>query len=212
MWTVEIRVGVVHEHANVDFFTPEDRPYGLTYGQWTAKWWQWALSIPKNINPLIDEVGSFSNVGQSGPVWFLAGTLGENKLPRRSCTVHSSKAMLFPVINYEADLVQNPELVDENDLIRHVTQDMDDITVKVAVIDGEKTRAFRVKSDPEIFPVTLEADNPIDLPNGTFNVAADGYWVFLKPLGCGDHKIYFHGACSGGTRNSQAQYNISVIV
>ena len=114
----------------IEFFTPRDTPYGLTYGQWTVKWWQWALSIPKKNNPLLDDIGCFADVGQNGPVWFIAGTLGENKLPRRACTIPSSKAVLFPVINYETDVIQDPELVDEIDLVEHVSQDMDDIITK----------------------------------------------------------------------------------
>jgi hypothetical protein len=197
--------------SKIEFFTPRDTPYGLTYGQWTVKWWHWALSIPKKNNPLLDDIGCFADVGQNGPVWFIAGTFGENKLPRRVCTVPSSKAVLFPVINYEADVIQDPELVDEIDLIEHVSQDMDDIITKEAVIDGKNVSVFRVKSDPPVFPVTLGIDNPISLPSGIINVAADGYWVFLKPLNCGEHQIYFHGACSGGTRNSKAKYKLMVV-
>jgi hypothetical protein len=195
----------------VECFTPKDRPYGLTYGEWTAKWWQWALSLPKQVNPVLDDNGRFAHVGQNGPVWFIAGTFGENKLPRRTCTIPFNKAVLFPVINYEANVIQDPELVDETDLIRHVSQDMDDIITKEATIDGAITNVYRIKSDPLVFPLTLGVDNPLGLPTGTINVAADGYWVFLKPLNCGEHQIYFHGACSGGTRNSKAEYNLRIV-
>jgi hypothetical protein len=32
----------------------------------------------------------------------------------------------------------------------------------------------------------------------------------LKPLFQGKHHIYFHGACSGGTRNASAEYHLVV--
>src|SRR5947209_6336709 len=35
--------GVVHP--------PCSKPYGLTYGEWSAKWWQWVYSIPVGTNP-----------------------------------------------------------------------------------------------------------------------------------------------------------------
>ena len=35
-------------------FSVESEPYDLSYQKWTARWWQWALSIPKNANPLTD--------------------------------------------------------------------------------------------------------------------------------------------------------------
>ena len=29
-------------------FPANSKPYGLTYGDWTAKWWQWGYSVPKD--------------------------------------------------------------------------------------------------------------------------------------------------------------------
>ena len=45
--------------------------HGKTYGEWTAAWWQWALSIPAERNPFfpLDPTGEFCGEGQSGPVW-----------------------------------------------------------------------------------------------------------------------------------------------
>ena len=49
-------------------------PFNLTYADWTAKWWQWAYSIPQNIHPAYDDTGKFCKVGQKEPVWFFPGT------------------------------------------------------------------------------------------------------------------------------------------
>src|SRR6478609_9348552 len=57
-------------------FPLNSKPYGSTYGEWTAKWWQWALSIPKDINPGGDTSGKYCALKQSGPVWYLSGTFG----------------------------------------------------------------------------------------------------------------------------------------
>jgi hypothetical protein len=46
-------------------FSTDSKPYGLTYGEWTAKWWQWAYSIPKNVNPSYDDSGRYCSEGQS---------------------------------------------------------------------------------------------------------------------------------------------------
>jgi hypothetical protein len=194
----------------VDFFTPEDKPYGLTYGKWTVKWWQWAHSSPKAINPLLDDTGVNASLNQIGPVWFLAGTFGENKIPRRSCTIPQNKAILFPVINYEMNELENPNIKAGPDLVRHVMEDIDDITVKEATIDGQVVPIYRIASDPTIFSLNINYDNCIGVSGGTTEAAADGYWVFLKPLRQGRHHIYFHGACSGGTRNASAEYHLFV--
>src|SRR4030081_3634226 len=77
----------------------------MTYGQWSARWSQWALAIPKGTNPLLDTTGAKCAVGQGGPVWFLAGTFGSGSVSR-SCTVPAGKALFFPVVN--AFYVQEP--------------------------------------------------------------------------------------------------------
>ena len=49
-------------------FPADSKPYGLTYDEWTAKWWQWGYSIPKDINPAYDDTGKNCAQKQNGPV------------------------------------------------------------------------------------------------------------------------------------------------
>src|SRR5882672_9250621 len=66
--------------ANVGVFQVNSKPYyGKTYGQWVVAYWQWAMSIPIANNPWAnDPTGAYAAIGQSGPVWFLGGTLGDS--------------------------------------------------------------------------------------------------------------------------------------
>ena len=59
-----------------------------------ASWWQWVLSIPVDENPLLDTTGEKCMVGQSGGVWYLAGTFGAPTVTR-DCTVPAGTAFLF---------------------------------------------------------------------------------------------------------------------
>jgi hypothetical protein len=43
--------------------------YGASYGEWSARWWQWILSIPAETNPNFE--GDCAQ-GQYDRVWFLA--------------------------------------------------------------------------------------------------------------------------------------------
>jgi hypothetical protein len=79
--TIGISISIVrYSHAelistnNTQVFSTDSKPYGLTYGEWTAKWWQWAYSIPKNVNHSYDDSGRCCSEGQSGPVWFLTSS------------------------------------------------------------------------------------------------------------------------------------------
>ncbi len=74
-------------------------PYAITYGEWTAKWWQWAYSIPKDVHPAYDDSGKYCSQDQGGPVWFLAGSY---KHPaERYCTIPAGKSILLPILNPE---------------------------------------------------------------------------------------------------------------
>jgi hypothetical protein len=194
-----------------EYFNSKDKPYGLSFGEWTVKWWRWIISVPIERNPALDNNGHNSGVNQTGPVWFLTGTFGENKMPTRNCIVPSDKACLFPVINYEINQLEDSSLDSDEAMINHVVQDINDIVKKEVIVDGKNFPAYRVQSSPEVFYLELEPSNCLGLMPGLIKVAADGYWAFLKPLNVGKHEIYFHGACSGGIRNSTARYLLNVV-
>src|SRR5215210_4141888 len=76
---------LTNSSSNEEIFTTDSTPYGLTYGEWTARWWQWAYSIPRDVHPAYDDSGKYCAEGQSGPVWFLAGTFEHPA--ERYCTI-----------------------------------------------------------------------------------------------------------------------------
>src|SRR5262245_23872896 len=69
---------------------------GRSYGEWSAAWWQWALSIPTTVSPLLDASGVDCAQGQTGHVWFLAGVLNVSGQAERSCTIPSGMALFLP--------------------------------------------------------------------------------------------------------------------
>ena len=62
-----------------------EKAFGKSYGEWSTTWWNWAVSQPAEASPVTDETGARCNVGQSGPVFFLAGTTGGSVT--RTCSV-----------------------------------------------------------------------------------------------------------------------------
>jgi hypothetical protein len=198
----------------IEFFTSGSKPYGKTYGLWTVKWWQWALSTPKSINPVVDKDGRHANVNQpDADVWFLAGKFGtENKdFPYRQCTIPIGRAILFPVVNCEVNTLEYPELKTEQELIDYVSNDEDTIIKKQCFLNGEIIPIERVQSDPPTFPLTISKDNVIGIKSGGSTIAAaDGYWVFLKALPKGEYALSFAGSCENGRLNSGANYHFKV--
>ena len=95
------REGRSHRCAQV--VPPNAHPYGLSYGQWQARWWQWSISIPFATHPYVS--ADFAAVNQSGPVWFLVGTTDPTP---REITVPRGKALFFPLANTECSNVETP--------------------------------------------------------------------------------------------------------
>jgi hypothetical protein len=203
-----------HAESIIKFYNSDATPYGLTYGRWTAEWWRWAMSIPKSNNPVIDETGRYADVNQPNDVWFLAGRFaGEDKhLPRRQSTIPMRRSILIPILNCEASLLEFPALKTEQELLDHISKDMNTIVKKECIVNGQRIPPQRVKSDPEIFPLSVHQDlGGLDSGSRDLRCAADGYWVFLKPLPAGRYNISFVGVCENGRLYSGASYDIRIV-
>jgi hypothetical protein len=192
------------------------KPYGLTYGEWTAMWWQWVLTIPTKDNPVVDENGEKCAVGQNNlDVWFLAGTGGGEVA--RTCTIPSGKAIFFPVLNVECDYLSDLAHKTEADLRKCAKDDQDKATNLQATIDGvaiPDLNMYRVQSP--LFNLTIPKDNAMGIPPGSTQAISDGFWVLLKPLPVGKHEIHFSGSLVDFTTTgplnfvSDARYDITI--
>jgi hypothetical protein len=195
-------------YPGLELFAPDSRPFGRTYAEWTAKWWQWVLSIAKTENPLVDENGKNCANNQSGPVWFLAGTLQGQA--ERSCGIPIDKAILFPVINFEASVAEGDGTTEEQ-LAARAKFEMDQITNMRAMISGtnvNELKQYRIQSPP--FNVTLPADNVLGLPAQTTKMISEGYWLFLKPLEPGKYDLYSFGSCLAGRIKIGISYHLAI--
>jgi hypothetical protein len=154
---------------------------GASLGEWTARWWRWALSRP--IAPFLDPDGRFCDMGQAGPVWYLAGTSGSFNV-QRECVVPAGKHLLVPLINMvhmEADGA-HPRACGEMQAAAAVNNDH--LASAVVLLDGQPlpdAAHYRLRSD-DCF--VLDHDE-----YGDIHAAADGYWMMLKPLSPGRHTL-----------------------
>lgn len=176
-----------------ELFPLNSKPYNLTLGEWTARWWQWGYSIPKNLNPAYDNNGRYCTEKQSGPVWFLAGTYGHPVI--RHCDIPAGKAVLLPILNSECSFAEFPKLETLSKLRMCARNIQDQVNKVNATVDGmplNNLEKYRIQSPP--FNFTLPPGNILGLAANTSTQAiADGNWAFLKPLSIGTHKIIFKG-------------------
>lgn len=187
-------------NPNPSILLPSSNPYGHSYSGWVVQWWQWAFSIPADRNPLTDETGAFCGEGQSGPVWFHAGTLGNSA--ERACSVPAGKAIFMPVFNW----VFGAGVFDCDPTVPGVPCDVPTLEASAAAnteaaqvlevwIDGvpvQSVRDYRASSAGP-FSLTYPENSLVGVPAGTyFPNVADGYWLMLAPLSKGAHTIHIH--------------------
>jgi hypothetical protein len=205
-------------NSNPGVLPPQSHPHGLTYGQWSARWWQWEASFPASANPGTDLTGSECALGQSGPfvirrLWFLTGLFSPlGGTVTRTCTVPVGRTILFPVFNAEWSQVEqrnngdqcivpaSPSGESDAALQACVTAQIDlGIStggVLQADVDGRQVQNllnYRALSPP--FDVTGVPGNPVFPVTGPGSVTtrsvADGFWIMLAPLPPGPHTIHF---------------------
>jgi hypothetical protein len=208
-------------NANIDstsssIYPPGSTPYNLTFGEWSAKWWQWVISLPEGINPLTDMTGEdcAQAQNQSGPVWFLTGTFGGSV--ERTCTIPEGKAILFPVLNFGN--VRTAPTETEEDLRMTNKVKADKAAVLEASVDGVPLQGLQnYRAESPLFNVTFPERNILGIPGGSSEAVADGYWVMLQPLPAGEHTIHFRGVyvdvtAPGGAGNivTEATYRLTI--
>jgi hypothetical protein len=105
------RPGALADGQQPEVFPAQESVFGLTYGDWSAAWWQYVLSTPTGTNPVLDTTGTNCAVGQSsGPVFFLAGAATTDPVTR-TCTIPAGKALLVPMITAECSTVEAPRFL-----------------------------------------------------------------------------------------------------
>jgi hypothetical protein len=175
-------------------YAPDEKPFGLGYGQWSVKWWQWSLGIPMADNPAGDETGEKCAQAQNNPnVWFLAGTFGGPVT--RSCVIPQGKAILLPVVNNECSYLEFPAYKTEAELTKCASSLIDKASNLKVTIDGVNIpdlNKYRFQSS--LYNFTMPSDNVLGLAPGTTDSSANGYWIMLKPLTKGTHTIKFGGS------------------
>ncbi len=207
-------------------FPIQSHPYGKAYGEWSGAWWRWAYSIPADINPVMDSTGQNAGVGQSGPVWFLAGAFGTGAT-ERTVTLPAGKALFFPIanevwVNLPA-FGDNPWSPAQDVLARSIIGDLMNAFVTLTCqIDGRPVpnlSAYRCQTPAgEDYMVTFPDNNVLQalgwlpgLTAGTYGPSVDdGYYLMLAPLAAGKHTLHFTAANADGSFSLDVTYHLTV--
>lgn len=164
--------------------------------------WQWVFNFPSAGNPILEDGNVDCSAGQSGEVWYLAGSFGSKA--ERTCTIKKGKAVFFPLLNGLYWTPLDPAIPEDcTDVLScrtGVSQSIDKITGWSCTVDNVPcvwfAQVVRAQSNARRFnipPGSVATD--FGYAPGVRKISiSDGYWVMLDPLPLGEHTIHFTSA------------------
>jgi hypothetical protein len=205
--------------SDVVIVPPDARPFGMSYGEWSVRWWQWLIMLP--LDPVSTSTPDHTpfdwpntkdcSTAQVGPVWFLVG-LGPDPATV-TCDIPAGKALFFPIVNVECSSLELDPFLGQTPTARHdcaenglnlngnVRDTGIDMTVTIDRVRINDLKRFRAQS-PD-FDFAVPPDNILSIPGhtvpGSFGQStADGFYLMLAPLHAGKHTIHFAASLNTG--------------
>jgi Pectinacetylesterase len=188
----ETSVATAPVESAVEILPPEEPWAGLTRGEWDARWWQWAVSMPDEINPNFDTSGERCGYGQSGPVFFLPGNVIGEEPAEITCVVAAGTAIYVNVAGTECSTVEPPPFFGrtEAELRACATETLNRATDYQARVDGQDVAdldAYRTESP--LFTLTFADDNTFGVEPGVAQSVSEAYSFIIAPLPPGEYEI-----------------------
>lgn len=186
--------------AAVTVLAPGASVAGRTIGEWTQNWWQWAMAQGASPNAFFDTTGAAAGIGQSGPVFHVAGTALDSAIyptVNRTFSVPWNAYVLIPLVNTMCAPPADAPPIDTC-----ATGIADLIDSLHATIDGvpitEPTLFTHRETSGGFFGFTAATDSafPFYAPGDYTGAYGDGYYLMLAPLGLSTHVINFGGGVS----------------
>ncbi len=212
-------------NANRHIYQPNFKPFGMTYGEWGAAWWQWAMSIPDKVNPILDPDGSQCAVAQQGPVWFLAGSGGTLPSPVvRKCTIPAGKAIFIPIVNIFNDYpCPDPAFQPavgqsiESFLAEGAKKIIDAVDLLEADLDDEPVTdldKYRGASRMVQFTGAANLNQVFDacITGSPQLGVSDGFWLMVKPFSVArEHTLRIKGGISTFPFVTEVTYHLTIV-
>ena len=177
------------DDLNPGVYSIDSKPFGISYGDWQAKYWSWFIQIPADVHPREQYTSERCATAQSGPVWFLSDILVDKE--ERNCTIPEGKAILLPILNGICwDDKTDPIPMSDRDIIE-CAREGNEYGVISATIDGREIKELNsYRSESPFFNITVPENNIFNNPPGVWKAKVDGFYLFVEPLPPGNHTLY----------------------
>jgi hypothetical protein len=179
---------------SVRIFTPESKPYGLSYEDHIKNFWRWVISLPADKSPWHDQTGAnCANVqlGTNSSVFYLSSNGGG--MSNRTCKVPSGKGLFIPVSPMEISDKESPGASIEQ-LDKIAKKDQDSVTslyLKIGDKEYNLAELSKYRTHTGVFDVVFPKNAIFGASEGNSKAVADGYYVITEPLAKGTYKIHY---------------------
>jgi len=188
-------VASAHGNANPRVLPPNSRVQGLTYGEWSVKWWQYVLSVPASENPLIGATGPGCGIQRIGNVALVVAdpTMGE----AIACEVPAGTMLFLDILSAECSTVEEDPFYGEDEEEMRACAEAFKLSKLQASIDGIAIHHLTeyIHTSP-LFDFTVPEDNILGVEAGSGQSVSNGAHLLLAPLAPGEHTIHLHGEYS----------------
>jgi hypothetical protein len=185
-------------------FPPQSAPYGHSYPEWAARFWQRTLSLPVDAASFAAPLSD----GQSGQVWLIAPPLGVPSSATFQFSIPEGKAMLISPLSAWMDNGNCPTFTDfsVDELRALVSAEWSPVSEMSFTIDGvaipglTNPQASPYLFDSTVFSYTLPDHDTYPtvlfgatcIANGTTigPAVVKGVFLLVKPLPVGQHLIH----------------------
>lgn len=183
-----VSVPIINADDSGILYSKDSSPYGISYGDWIATWWQWNIGIAPAQHPRDHFSPQTCTTDQAGPVWLLPDILSGKE--ERTCTIPHGKAILVPLLTGMCDDDNTDPNVKTDEGLRNCAMAGNEYGVLSASLDGSKLQDLnQYRTQTSFFNLTVPKDNFCNCVPGTFKTMADGFFVFLKSLPVGKHDL-----------------------
>jgi hypothetical protein len=215
--TVSLAVGY-----SVEFYSKDEHPFGISYSDWVAKFWNWDFSIPidSQTNTLAGLKDNGCLMHKDNSMVMLVDTAAGG-IWKQKCTISPTEGILIPIWTGECDQAlkgfdsysfkQLSECARAYDL-GIVKGQVKVENTPVATLDAIDYKTNVMNNVTEVYTKQFNAIVPkeshlVSERYGTFPAAAHGWFVFLKPLQPGNHVIYYQNSVEATTLSGAGNMN-----
>jgi len=170
-------------------FGPESEPYGRTYGEWEAKFWELHVNLEPDKSPASPSYKPTKCLLlQDGNMTFLSDFYSEIEYRNYECKI-SQTPIVIPALTEGCSY---GEFENPNDkMIEDCVYSHNPYAVVKVTIDGKEIPdidKFRITSDWFMLNV-IQKDNQYDIKLGSHKAKINAIMPIIKPLPPGEHEI-----------------------